>query len=53
MTQLTQYEILALQKLGESIHQGKWSNDGMVQLIELVSEYLNLSQFPIMQKKRE
>ena len=41
MPQLTQYEKLALQKLGESIHQGKWSTSGMVQLIELVGEFLN------------
>jgi hypothetical protein len=41
MPQLTQYEKLALQKLGESIHQGRWSNEGMVQLIELVGDYLN------------
>ena len=41
MSQLSEYEKLALQKLGESIHQGRWSNDGMVQLIELAGEYLN------------
>jgi transposase len=41
MTQLTEYEKLALHKLGESIHHGRWSNEGMVQLIELVGDYLN------------
>jgi len=41
MPNLSNYETLALQKLGESIHQGKWSNDGMVQLIELIGNYLN------------
>lgn len=41
MLKLSEYEILALKKLGEAIHNGKWSNSGMVQLIELVGEYLN------------
>jgi hypothetical protein len=41
MIQLTEYENVALKKLGESIHKGKWSNDGMVKLIELIGEYLN------------
>lgn len=46
MTQLTDYERLALNKLGESIHNGKWSNDGLVQLIILLGEYLNLQTIP-------
>jgi hypothetical protein len=41
MTQLSEYENIALKKLGETIHLGKWSNDGMVKLIELIGEYLN------------
>lgn len=41
MAQLSEYEIRSLQKLGEAIHEGKWSNDGLVQLIELVGNYLN------------
>lgn len=41
MIKLSEYETLAIKKLGEAIHQGKWSNDGMVQLIELVGDYLN------------
>lgn len=41
MQNLSEYEILALKKLGESIHTGKWSNDGMVKLIELIGDYLN------------
>lgn len=41
MSQLTEYEQKALNKLGESIQSGKWSNQGMVQLIELIGEYLN------------
>lgn len=39
---LTDYERQSLHKLGESIHSGKWSNDGLVQLIELSGGYLNL-----------
>lgn len=42
MNQLSEYEQKALQKLGETIHDGKWSNDGLVQLIELAVQYLNL-----------
>lgn len=41
MLQLSEYEKNALRKLGESIHEGKWSNEGMVQLIELTADYLN------------
>ena len=32
MEQLSEYEQLALNKLGQSIHDGKWSNTGLVQL---------------------
>lgn len=39
--QLSEYEQKSINKLGESIHLGKWSNQGMVKLIELVSDYLN------------
>lgn len=42
MSNLTEYEKLAIQKLGESIHHGKWSNEGLVQLIELAGDFLNL-----------
>jgi len=41
MNKLSEYEQLALNKLGQSIHDGKWSNEGLVQLIELVKDYLN------------
>ena len=41
MKQLSQYEQNSLNKLGEAIHSGKWSNDGMVQLIEPIIDYLN------------
>lgn len=41
MNQLSEYEQKALNKLGESIMEGKWSNEGMVQLIELCGKFLN------------
>jgi hypothetical protein len=41
MNKLTEYEQLAINKLGQSIQDGKWSNDGIVQLIELCIDYLN------------
>lgn len=46
MNQLTEYEQKALNKLGESIQLGKWSNNGMVQLIEVVGDFLNLQTIP-------
>ena len=30
MEQLSKYESDSLQRLGESIHAGKWSNDGVL-----------------------
>jgi hypothetical protein len=42
MKQLSKYEQVILAKLGESIQSGKWSNNGLVQIIELCAEYLNL-----------
>lgn len=44
--QLTDYEKNSLNKLGESIQYGKWSNEGLVQLIELVGSFLNLQTIP-------
>lgn len=41
MNDLSEYELLALNKLGVSIHDGRWSNSGLVKLIELVGDYLN------------
>lgn len=46
MIQLTQYEIDSLNKLGQSIQAGKWSNSGLVQLIELAGMYLNIKTIP-------
>ena len=43
---LSEYEQKCLNKLGESIQSGKWSNDGLVQLIELSAGFLNLQTIP-------
>lgn len=43
---LTEYEKLAISKLNESILDGKWSNESLVQLIELAGGYLNLKTIP-------
>ena len=42
MNKLSEYQHKALQKLGESIHDGKWDSDSLVQLIELSGTYANL-----------
>lgn len=44
--QLTDYEQKAIVKLGQSIHEAKWSNEGLVELIKLCGEYLNVSTVP-------
>ena len=44
--QLTDYEKNSLNKLGESIQSGKWTNEGLVQLIEMSGGYLNLQTIP-------
>lgn len=41
MNKLSEYETLALLKLGESIHAGKWSNEGLVKCVELIFDHLN------------
>lgn len=51
MRELSEYERKSLRKLGESIHQGKWSNDGLVQLVELVIDFLN--PVPLLQYGKE
>lgn len=52
MNKLSEYELLSLKKLGQSIQSGKWSNDGLVQLIELSGEFLNLQTIPDYAKSR-
>lgn len=45
--QLSEYEIKALNKLGQSIQDGKWSNDGLVKLIKLIGDdFLNIKTIP-------
>jgi len=47
MSQLSEYERNALNKLGKSIVDGKWSNAGLVELIKLVGEdFLNIKTIP-------
>ena len=50
MSELTKYEKDSLIKLGESIQSGRWSNDGLVQLIELAGTFLNLKTIPAYSK---
>jgi len=45
-TQLTEYEIQSLKKLSEAIYSGKWSNEGLVQLIEHAGTFLNIKTIP-------
>jgi hypothetical protein len=52
MPKLSDYEALSIKKLGESIQSGKWSNEGLVQLIELAGDYLNLNTIPNYAKAR-
>lgn len=46
MKQLTDYERLSLIKLEEAIIDDRWSNAGLVQLIKLAGEYLNIQTIP-------
>lgn len=39
---ISDYEEKSLKKIEESIRIGKWSNQGLVELIKLSGEYLNL-----------
>lgn len=43
---MTDYELNSIQKFGESVHNGKWSNNGLVQLIELAGRFLNIETLP-------
>jgi len=42
MPKLNEYEASSLNKLGQTLQEGKWSNAGLVQLIKLSGEYLNI-----------
>lgn len=49
---LSEYEELSLKKLDEAIESERWSNEGLVQLIELAGAYLNVISVPEYAKKR-
>jgi hypothetical protein len=51
MQQLSDYEEKSLQKLGQSITEGCWSNPALVQLIELAGGFLNLMSISDYAKK--
>lgn len=40
------YTTKSLQALEKSIQEGKWNNEGLVQLIELAGLYLNIKTIP-------
>jgi hypothetical protein len=39
--QLSEYEEKSLQRLGETIMEGRWSNEGMVEAVKLLFTFLN------------
>lgn len=44
--ELSNYEQKSLKKLEETIKNGHWSNDALVELIKLTGEYLNIKTVP-------
>ena len=50
---LSEYEINSLNRLGESIQSGKWTNAGLVQLIELCGDFLNIKTIPNYAKENQ
>ena len=46
MSDLSEYELHAISVLTSDIETGNWSNDGLVRLIELAADYLNLKTIP-------
>ena len=44
--ELTDFENNRLNEIGEEIQAGNWSNEGLVQLIELAGSFLNLKTIP-------
>jgi hypothetical protein len=42
MTQLSEYEQKSLKKFGEAALDGKWSDEGILQLIEVAGGFINL-----------
>lgn len=50
---MIEYQQLSIYKLEKAIAEGKWDNDGLVQLIELCGMYLNLETIPSYAKKNK
>jgi hypothetical protein len=46
MPQLSEYETRSLDKLCQTVQEDKWSNEGLVQLIERCGSFLNLESVP-------
>lgn len=44
--ELSEYEKLSIKRLSERILEGKWSDEGLVKLIERAGDYLNLKTVP-------
>lgn len=44
--QLSEFETNKLNELGQSIQNEDWSNESLIQLIELVGSFLNLQTIP-------
>lgn len=44
--ELTEKETHMLNKIGQSIQNEDWSNESLIQLIELVGSFLNLQTIP-------
>ena len=49
--QLSDYEQKAIEKFYQTVTDGKWSNDGIVQLIEVAGAVLNIATVPDYAKK--
>lgn len=46
MTEREQYQRKAISALDKSIHEGKWNNDYLVQLIEVIDSYGIIKTLP-------
>lgn len=53
MSELSEYENLSLKKLDKAIRSGLWSDEGLVQLIELEGAYLNVMSVPDYSKAKK
>lgn len=46
MSQLSDYELRSLNKFCKAVEEEKWSNEGLIQLIERCGSFLNLESVP-------